>query len=275
VADKSSDDLAGSGIDRSVPHSARIWNYWLGGKDNYDVDRAAGDAWVAKHPAILDIARGSRAFLARAVQYLVQEQGVRQFLDVGTGLPAADNTHEVAQRNAADARVVYVDNDPLILAHARALLVGTSQGATAYIDADMRDAAKVVAEAGRTLDFSQPIALVFQQVLGHLTDDDEALSFVREYVDALPSGSFLVISDGFEHDDAMNEAGMNYAQTGAAAYIPRTPEQVARFFDGLEWVEPGFVTVSAWRPTLSDDVAALPGAAPNRTNTFGGVARKP
>jgi hypothetical protein len=261
-------DTRGTGIDSTVPHSARIWNYWLGGKDNYDVDRAAGDAWVAVHPDIRSIARGSRAYLARAVRHLVQEEGVRQFLDIGTGLPTTDNTHEVAQRAAPDARVVYVDNDPLVLAHARALLAGTAEGATAYVQADMHDHATVLGEVAKTLDLDRPVAVLFQQVLGHVVDDDAARALVRGYLDAVPSGSFLSISDGFEHDDAFQEAGMRYAQTGALPYVPRTRDQVAEFFAGLEWVEPGFVTVDAWRPD-----AAAGASAP--VNTFGGLARKP
>jgi SAM-dependent methyltransferase len=277
VVDEYAEHPIGSGIDSSVPHSARIWNYWLGGKDNYEVDRAAGEAWLAGYPEIRDIARASRAFLARAVHYLVQEQGVRQFLDVGTGLPTADNTHEVAQRAAPDARIVYVDNDPLVLAHARALLTSTPQGATAYLDADMRDTAAVLAGAAGTLDFSRPVALLFQQVLGHILDHDEARSLVREYVAALSPGSFLVISDGAERDEALQGAGDDYADTGATPYLPRTPDQVAGFFDGLERVDPGFVMVTAWRPTTSDGVTALPGTptGPRRVNTFAGIARKP
>lgn len=271
------DDTHGTGIDSTVPHSARIWNYWLGGKDNYDVDRVAGAAWLNTHPAIQDIARGSREYLARVLRHLVHEQGVRQFLDIGTGLPTTDNTHEVAQRAAPDARVVYVDNDPLVLAHARALLTSTAEGATAYVQANMHDSAAVLAEAAKTLDLDQPVAVLFQQVLGHVVDDDAAHTLVRGYLDAVPSGSFLSISDGFEHDDAFQAAGERYAQTGALPYIPRTPEQVAEFFAGLEWVEPGLVTVDAWRPDAPAGVASLPGASDTsaRVNTFGGLARKP
>jgi hypothetical protein len=277
VDDVIDDGPGGSELDLSVPHSARIWNYWLGGKDNYEVDRAAGEAWLVEYPEIRDIARASRGFLARAVHYLVQEEGVRQFLDVGTGLPTADNTHEVAQRAAPDARIVYVDNDPLVLAHARALLTSTAQGATAYVDADMRDTAAVLAEAAETLDFTRPVALFFQQVLGHITDDDEARALVRRYVDALPPGSFLAISDGAERDEALQEAGEEYAETGAVPYVPRTPDQVMEFFNGLQWIEPGFVMVTAWRPTSLEGTTPLPGTPtePPRVNTFAGIARKP
>src|SRR5947209_16685710 len=153
-------DPAGTGIDTAVPHSARIWNYWLGGKDNYAVDREAGDQFSAIYPGIVDIARADRAFLGRVVRYLAGEAGVRQFLDVGTGLPTADNTHQVAQRVAPESRIVYVDNDPLVLAHARALLTSSPEGATAYVDADLRDSDRIMSEAAGTLDFTQPIALM-------------------------------------------------------------------------------------------------------------------
>ena len=165
-------------IDASVPHSARIWNYWLGGKDNFAADREAGDEFLAVYPGQRDKARAVRHFLARAVRYLVVEAGVRQFLDVGTGLPTADNTHEVAQRLAPESRIVYVDNDPLVLAHARILLTSSPEGVTNYIDADLHDPARILAEAGKTLDLDQPVALLLIGVLGHVADDDEARSIV-------------------------------------------------------------------------------------------------
>jgi hypothetical protein len=176
-------------INTAVPQSARIWNYWLGGKDNYPVDRAAGDQYREAFPEIVDVARASRQFLTRAVRYLAGEAGIRQFLDVGTGLPTADNTHEVAQRVAPQSRVVYVDNDPLVLAHARALLTSTPQGATSYIDADLHEPDKILQGAAETLDFTRPVALMLMGILGHVTDYDEARSIVRRLLDALPSGS--------------------------------------------------------------------------------------
>src|SRR5438876_8267911 len=181
------DATAGTAIDTSVPHSARIWNYWLGGKDNYAVDRAAGDAYVEVFPGIVDVARAGRAFLARAVRYLALEAGIRQFLDVGTGLPTADNTHQIAQRAAPESRIVYVDNDPLILAHARALLTSTPEGATDYIDADLHDPETILREAARTLDFTKPVALMLMGILGHVKDDDEVRSIIKRLMDALPS----------------------------------------------------------------------------------------
>ena len=199
MTDASSDPMAGTGIDTSVPHSARIWNYWLGGKDNYPVDRAAGDAWIALNPEITVVARTSRAFLNRSVSYVAGEEGVRQFLDVGTGLPTADNTHQVAQRVAPDARVVYVDHDPLVLAHARALLVGTPEGETRYLDADMRDPENLLASAREILDFDRPVALMFMQVLGHIGDLDEARSLVRDHVRAAVPGQLPDPQRGLQH----------------------------------------------------------------------------
>src|SRR5215475_138344 len=166
------EDTAEAGIDTTVPHSARIWNYWLGGKDNYAVDREAGDQYVKVFPGIVDIARAGRAFLARAVRYLTLEAGIRQFLDVGTGLPTVDNTHELAQRAAPASRIVYVDNDPLVLAHARALLTSTPEGVTDYIDADLRDPDKILDAAAGTLGFFQPIALILSGIMGHVADNE-------------------------------------------------------------------------------------------------------
>ncbi len=235
---------APSGIDISVPHSARIWNYWLGGKDNYAVDRAAGDQYAEIFPDIVDVARASRAFLSRAVQYLAGPVGIRQFLDIGTGLPTVDNTHEVAQRVAPESRIVYVDNDPLVLTHARAMLTSTPQGVTQYIDADMHEPDKILA-AAKTLDFSQPVALMFMGVLGHITDYDEARSIVRRMLDALSSGSYLAINDGTDviKGDAFRKAQQGYNESGAIPYHLRSPAQIARFFDGLALVEPGVVSV--------------------------------
>src|SRR5580658_670942 len=191
-------DAAGSAraaleLDTTVSHSARIWNYWLGGKDNYAVDREAGDKVAAMLPSIVAQARADRAFLGRAVRYLAGEAGIRQFLDIGTGLPTADNTHEVAQRVAPDARIVYVDNDPLVLSHARALLTSSREGVCNYIDADLREPDKILAEAAKTLDFTQPVALLLLGVLHHIPDTGQAQEIVRRLVAGLPPGSFLAI----------------------------------------------------------------------------------
>ncbi|WP_103938495.1 SAM-dependent methyltransferase [Thermomonospora echinospora] len=239
-----------AGIDASVPHSARIWNYWLGGKDHYPVDQEAGDAYVRVFPGILDIARGQRYFLARAVRYLAGEAGIDQFLDIGTGLPTVDNTHEVAQRVNPACRIVYVDNDPLVLVHARALLGGTSQGVTQYIDADARDPEAVLRQAAETLDLTRPVGLMMLGILGHVTDDEEARSIVRRLLESLPSGSHLVLADGTDTDPAFVEAQRYYNDGGAAPYELRSPERIARFFDGLEMVEPGVVTLPHWRPDM-------------------------
>src|SRR5712691_8283605 len=188
------DDMAGTGIDTTVPHSARIWNYWLGGKDNYQVDRMAGDQFSAIYPGIIDIARADRVFLGRVVRFMAGEAGVRQFLDVGTGLPTADNTHQVAQRVAPESRIVYVANDPLVLTHARALLTSTPEGTTDYIHADMHDPGEIIAGARQTLDFDRPIAITMLGVLWHVMDDDDAYAIVNRLVQAMPSGRYLAIN---------------------------------------------------------------------------------
>lgn len=249
------DDSAKTGIDTTVPHSARIWNYWLGGKDNYAVDRAAGDQFSAIFPRIVDIARADRAFLGRLVRFLAGEAGVRQFLDVGTGLPTKDNTHEVAQRVAPESRIVYVDNDPLVLVHARALLTSSPQGTTNYVAADMGDPEKVLQEAAKWLDLTRPVALTLMGVLGHVIDYAEARSIVTALLDGLPAGSYLAINDSINTSEALEDALRQYEASGAAPYRTRSLEQFAGFFDGLELVEPGVVLVADWRP----DPAAFPG----------------
>jgi O-methyltransferase involved in polyketide biosynthesis len=258
-----------SEMDAGVPDSARIWNYWLGGKDNYPVDREAGDDYRAIYPEIVDVARASRRFLTRAVGFLAGEAGIRQFLDVGTGLPTADNTHEVAQRVAPESRVVYVDNDPVVLAHARALLTST-QGVTAYVDADLHDPDTILDAAARTLDFDQPVALMLLGVLGHVSDDDEARSIVKRLLDRLASGSYLVLCDGTNTSQAGVQAQDDYDQSGAIPYRLRSPEQIAGLFAGLELLEPGVVSLPRWRP----DPAKGDGP-PAETDAFGAVGRKP
>jgi S-adenosyl methyltransferase len=241
------DDVAGTAIDTTVPHSARIWNYWLGGKDNYAVDRVAGDQYREIFPGITVVARTSRQFLTRAVRYLAGEAGIRQFLDIGTGLPTADNTHEVAQRVAPESRIVYVDNDPLVLAHARALLTSTPEGACEYLDADIRDPASILVTAAQLLDFTQPIALMLMGIMGHFTDE-EAYPIVSRLLDGLPSRSYFALYDGANVNEAFNEAQQGYNESGAVPYYLRSPEQFARFFEGLELVEPGVAPVPHWRP---------------------------
>jgi hypothetical protein len=255
-------------IDTSVPHSARIWNYWLGGKDNYPVDRAAGDQYRQIFPGIVDIARAIRYFLARAIRYLAADAGIRQFLDVGTGLPTVDNTHEVAQRVDPRCRIVYVDNDPLVLAHARALLTSAPEGATDYLDADMREPGKILRAAARTLDLDQPVALMLLGVLGHIADYGQARSIVRRLLGGLPSGSYLVLADSINVGEAHMEADRRYNEGGSVPYVLRSPAQVTGYFGGLELVAPGVVPVSRWRPDPSP-------FDPVEVETLGGVARKP
>jgi len=252
-------------IDTAKPHSARIWNYWVGGKDHFAVDREVGDKVLEVFPAVVDVARASRAFLVRVVRYLTGEQGIRQFLDVGTGLPAANNTHEVAQEVAADCRIVYVDNDPLVLAHARALLVGTPEGATSYLDADVHDPDAILRAAAATLDFSKPIALMMLGILGNVTDYEQARGIVARFVDAVVPGSYLVVNDG-----TTSEARERATQLGAEAgviYVARTPEQVAGYFAGLELIEPGVVSTPLWRPDPTKD-------APVALDVYCGVGHK-
>ena len=256
-------------IDTSVPHSARIWNYWLGGKDNYPVDEESGDAYSAVFPGIVTIARSSRAFLRRTITYLVAEAGIRQFLDVGTGLPTADNTHEVAQRLAPEARIVYVDHDPMVLAHARALLTSTPEGATAYVDADLSDADRILAAAAQTLDLTRPTALILSNILGHVADHDRARAIVSRLMDGLPSGSHLSINDGSRGTDAAYEHAQDaYNETGAVPYFLRPVDKIAAFFEGLEVLDPGVVPVPFWRP---DPMSP----APESIGEHGGLARKP
>jgi hypothetical protein len=257
-------------VDSTAPQSARVWNYWSGGKDNYAVDREVGDQIHKMNPHIVEIARAQRQFLVRAVTYLTREAGIRQFLDIGTGLPTANNTHEVAQSVAPDSRIVYVDHDPMVLAHARALLVGSPQGATAYIDADLRGPDKILRSAADTLDFTQPVGLMLLGILGHITDDDEAYALVRRLVDALPSGSYLVVCDDTNviYGEAMDEMIRQWNESGENPRVNRTPERMARFFDGLELVDPGVVSVSRWRPGPVD-------IGENReVDDFGGVGLK-
>jgi hypothetical protein len=254
-------------IDTSKPHSARFWNYFIGGKDNYPVDREIGDQIKEIFPGLVDVAVTSRDFLGRAVRYLAGEQGIRQFLDVGTGLPTAENTHEVAQRVAPDARVVYVDNDPIVLAHANALLTSTPEGKTAYLDADLHDPEAVLEAAAGTLDLSRPVGLMILNTLGHIADPAEARGLVNRLLAGLAPGSHLVISDGTATSEGMIAAAEAYKGSGAVPYHVRSVAEIAAFFDGLDLVEPGVVRVTEWRP--GDGRAA--GSA---VDAYGGVGRK-
>ncbi|MDA0565686.1 SAM-dependent methyltransferase [Streptomonospora sp. S1-112] len=258
-------------IDASVPHNARIWNYWLGGKDNYAVDREMGERIRSFFPEIVDNALADRAFLVRTVTHLVRDRGVRQFLDVGTGLPTHNNTHEVAQSLAPESRVVYVDNDPLVLAHARALLSGTPQGATAYVDADLRDPDRILAAAGETLDLARPVALMLLGVVNFVADDAEVRAVLDRLLGALAPGSYLVVShptDDIDHERA-HQVARAWNEQGTPKLTIRSAAAIAALFDGLELLEPGVVSCSLWRPETTDIGAVRPVAE------YGGVARKP
>lgn len=263
------DDLTPA-IRTDIPHSARIWNYWMGGKDNYPADRAAGDAGVTVDPGIKTMAVESRQFLVRTVRYVAGEAGVRQFLDIGTGLPTMQNTHEVAQSVAPDARIVYVDNDPLVLAHARALLVNTTpEGVTTYVDSDYHDPEQIIADARNVLNFSQPIGVMFMGVLGHARTYEDMLRIVSTVMDAVPSGSYLTFWDGTTDSAAYVALCENYAKTGGVPYIPRPAEDLRQVFEGLELVPPGFTSITQWNQDENEASSAEPISA------YGGVARKP
>ena len=266
-------DTAASGLDTTVAHNARVWNYWLGGKDNFAVDRQVGDQVRDMFPVISDVARADRQFLARAVGFLAGEAGIRQFLDIGTGLPTANNTHEVAQAIAPDSRIVYVDNDPLVLVHARALLVSSALGSTDYISADVHDPDKIVPEAARTLDFGQPVAVMMLGILNFVMDTDDAQAIVHRLMDAVPVGSYLALTHPTtELGGQANVAAMAFWNEHAAPPIrARTGSEIARFFDGLDLLDPGLVSCSQWRPETSDAPVPQYGTVPQ----YGAVARKP
>jgi S-adenosyl methyltransferase len=266
-------DSPASLIDTTVSHSARVWNYWLGGKDHYPVDREVGDRVAEMYPDIVLLARAARAFLTRAVQYLAGEAGIRQFLDVGTGLPTVNNTHQIAQSIAPESRVVYADNDPLVLAHARALLTSSPEGATDYVDADLRNPGKILQEAARTLDFSKPVAITLIAILHHIADFDEARSIVTRLMEAVPSGSYLVVSHSTNviYGAISDEAVGRWNKFGKPPVILRSPEEIAQFFDGLEVLEPGVVSTPRWRPNVAD----IGGGSARDVDQFCAVGRKP
>jgi hypothetical protein len=258
------------GIDTTRAHIARVYDYWLGGKDNFAADREAARMAMEANPGIVRSARENRAFLARAVRFLAGEAGIRQFLDIGTGLPSANNTHEVAQDAAPDSRVVYVDHDPMVLAHARALLTSTPQGATAYIDADLADPARILAKATGVLDFSQPVAVMLVAILHFIPDSAGPHRIVADLMEAAAPGSYLVISHPAPDIDAGVSVGMAerlnklMVQKGTL----RDRAAVSRLFDGLDLVSPGVVAVEEWRPE-----SPLQGGSP--ASLWAGVAKKP
>lgn len=269
MSDDRPGDAGGSGLDVTRPHSARVWNYWIGGKDHFAVDREVGDGVMAAYPDIVDIARQSRLFLARAVRFLVQEAGIDQFLDLGTGLPTASNTHEVAQDLNPAARIVYVDNDPLVLAHARALLTSTAEGRTDYVDSDVRDVEKIIAAAGRTLDLRRPVAVMMLGILGNVADYQEALQITRRYMAAVPAGSYLVVNDGTrDANAAVAQAAADLRADAGDPYRLSTPGEIAGYLAGLELVEPGVTRTAEWRPDLRQARSKI-------LDVHCGVARKP
>jgi hypothetical protein len=255
-------------IDPSVPHSARFWNYLVGGKDNFESDREAARRILAVLPVLADTARSERKFLGRVVRFLALEGGIRQFLDIGTGIPTANNTHEVAQSIAPECRIVYVDNDPIVLAHARSLLTSTAEGATSYVDADVQDPGLILREAAQTLDFSQPVGIMLLGILNFVVDFDSSREILSQLVAAVPAGSYVVIEHpASDLDPAMLAGARRWNEMTDAKIILRTRDEVASYFAGLRLIEPGLVELQDWRP----DDEAPPGAVP----LYAGVARKP
>ena len=255
-----------------VAHPARVYDYFLGGKDNYSSDRELGDAIIAAMPSTLTAARANRAFLGRAVRYLVREAGIRQFLDIGTGIPTAGNTHEVAQSVAPESRIFYVDNDAVVLAHARALMTSHPAGATAFIRADLREPGKILAdpELRATLDLGRPVALMLIAVLHFLTDADDARGIVSELIGALPQGSYLALTHSTADFSPGEISGVADATKQAGVtYTPRSQAEVAAFFTGLDLVDPGVVPVLAWRPDGG------PPEDPRAAYIYAAVGRKP
>jgi hypothetical protein len=261
-----------AGIDTSVAHPARRYNYWLGGTDHFAVDRESGDAIEAAFPTIRTSVRENRAFLRRAVTFLAADAGVRQFLDIGTGLPTADNTHQVAQAIAPESRIAYVDNDPLVLVHARALLDSSPEGATTYIEADVREPERILgnADVRRTLDFARPIALMLIAVLHFIPDRDDPYRIVARLVDGLPSGSYLVISH-VTSDYLPPELFTDIRDGRHGPGLVRSRAEIARFLDGLEVLPPGLVSVAEWR--AGSEPPPRPTAA--EVAVYGAVARVP
>jgi hypothetical protein len=258
-------------LDTRHAHSARVYNYWLGGQDNFAADREAAEQAIAANPGIVTDVRANRAFLVRVVRYLAAECGVRQFLDIGTGLPTESNTHQVAQAVAPDARIVYADNDPIVLLHAQALLSSTPEGACDYVEADLRDPAAILRAASATLDFGEPVALMLLIILHLIPDSDDPYGIVARLVGAMPSGSYLVLAHPASDIRAAEMAEMtkrvNQRMSGPAATM-RDRAAITRFFDGLELLEPGVVQPQQWRPEPGD-----PG--PPQVTAWCGVARKP
>jgi S-adenosyl methyltransferase len=258
-----------AGVDTRVAHIARVYDCWLGGKDNFAADRHAAEQARAAYPAIGQAVQAQRAFLGRAVRYLAGQAGIRQFLDIGTGIPAANNVHQVAQSIEPQCRVVYVDNDAVVLSHARALLTGRPEGATAYIDADLRDPGKILTQAAHTLDFGKPIAIMLIGVLQFIPDEEDPRAIVAELMGATVPGSHLTLAHPAcdIEDEAMAEFVRRYNELAAEKATFRTHDQVCRFLDGLQLLEPGVVKLPAWRPASNVEARAP-------TAQWAGMARK-
>jgi hypothetical protein len=257
-------------IDPTVAHVARVLDYFLGGKDHFEADRIAGDEAIAHLPDLAASVQTARAFLGRAIRFLAAERGIRQFLDLGTGMPSASSTHEVAQGVAPESRVVYVANDPMVLAHARALLTSSHEGRCAYVDADIRDPEKILNTAAEVLDLTEPVAVLLQAVLPFVPDDDDPHGIVRRLMIALPAGSYLVVSHLAADIQAAAMANMasRLNELMAQRVKPRSKAEVTAFFDGLEMVEPGVIRCPEWRPDRPEDAAG-------KSTMWGGVAQKP
>ena len=257
-------------FDPSVPSVARIYDYFLGGKDNYASDREAANRIAEIEPDAASVARQNRAFLGRAVRYLAEEEGIRQFLDIGTGIPTAGNTHQIAQASAPESRVVYVDNDKIVLAHARALLDSTPEGKCGYIDSDLRDTGAVITQAAETLDFSKPVAVLFIAILHFVPDQDDPWGITGRLMSAVPPGSYLAVShathEGFTDPASKEQLDKIYAETASGGVTHRSKTEIERFFTGLEMTVPGVVKIAEWRPEGE--------ALETRALFYGGVARK-
>jgi hypothetical protein len=256
-------------LDTGTAYSARVWNYLLNGKDNFLADRAAGDRLIQMFPRITSIARGNRRFLAHAVRYLAGQAGIQQFIDIGTGLPDSPNAHQVAQQLAPQSRIVYVDNDPLVLVHARALLTSVTGGPVDYVEADARDPETILQDAAEILDLSQPIAVMMLGILGEIPDSDHPDSIVARLLEPLPAGSYLAISDCIDTNPALNQAIATYNQDTASPYKLRSPQQFAAFFDGLAMIPPGIVAPTRWPASLTDTTTG-----PQEATALCGIGRK-
>lgn len=264
---------AATRIDTTKPHPARVYDWFLGGKDNYPVDEELGRQIMAMDGTAKHVARTNRWFMQRVTRWLSGEAGIRQYLDIGTGIPTEPNLHQIAQSTAPESRVVYTDNDPIVLTHAEALLRSTPEGVTDYVQADVRDPEQILEQSRKSLDFTRPVALSLVALTHFLGDADDPYGLVTRLVDALPSGSYLVLSQlTADFDPVAVGRGVEMYAAGGVTLAPRTRDQIARFFEGLELVEPGLVRLTDWHPELAVDEVADEDAV---ISLYGAVARKP